>query len=54
MVKGFDDVAVGALKATDHDPVGFHEVGDRATLAEKLRIRDVTDVLQAARRHVGP
>ncbi len=54
MVKGFDDVAVGALQAADDDPVGLHEVGDRAALAKELRIRDVADVLQAARGHVGP
>ena len=35
------------------DPVGLHEVGDRAALREELRVRDVADVREAARVERG-
>ena len=47
-------VAVGARLGADHDPVGLHEVGDGAALAQELGVRDVADVLQAARVQLGP
>ena len=40
---------VGRLEGADDDAVGVHEVRDRGSLGGELGIRDVADVLEAAR-----
>ena len=40
---------VGRLEGADDDAVGAHEVGDCGSLGGELRVRDVADVLEAAR-----
>ncbi len=41
------------LERADDEPVGLHEVGDRAALGEELRVRDVADAREAARRRAA-
>jgi hypothetical protein len=43
-----DGVTVVIVERADRDPVGMHEVAHCASLGEKLRIRDVADVLEAS------
>ena len=47
-------ITVGILVRADHDPVGLHEVGDGASLAQELGVGHVADVRHAARVQLGP
>ena len=44
-----DALGVIRLEGADHDAVGVHEVRDRGSLGGELGVRDVADVLEAAR-----
>ena len=48
-----DAICVLVLERADDEPVGLHEVGDRAALGKELRVRDVADARQAARRRAA-
>ena len=47
-VQRLDHVAVRRVEGADDDAVGLHEVADRRSLGGELRVRDVSDVLEAA------